>query len=419
MTSNDQSDRHLRNLGQEDGPPPPKPNNGQTKSKSRPTRQINKGRTPRISARRIGGPNLRQDFEAYRAAKMKNNSNVGNSSDVQNSSLSRMQPVPMSMGGRSTTRPKSSKGLSGTMPRVQELGGLATTGRRSSSRLAVGTYPKTIRSRTSSGTSNHSGMIGDNTQAVLNREMIIRYGELLKKSVVTTQWKKRFFILTEKSLLYYLEPFDVPQELHQIDIEPKGHILLNLIEDVRKDKSADGTFQIFTPARTYRLRMEGDDEESRYAVSAWVASLKGAYENTKQQHQSTNHFHRGSFSNYKVDEVDEAMLSSNQYKHPAKRLIDAEVFSPKQNEPHKPAALDEFEDWTPFDVAAWLYTVHLQEYSEQFYQKKVDGKLLKTLGAEQDATELGVKDEDVERFLEAVQALKDMNVVTDRPVSGI
>lgn len=406
------SDINLKNLSKgESGAPPPNTKKLVNRDgRGRPNRGRHK---TRISARRIGGQNYAQDVAALKRAReqaaRKNNTNP--------QSTGVMKPVNMSL--RNT--PKKSIQNNGTLPRVQELGGIKGS-RRSSSRMRLGSGRVSHqRSRKSSSTSNHSGVQNDSVPGSSGRgETIIRYGELLKKGVVTTQWKKRFFVLTEAHLFYYLETFDVPQELHQIELEPKGKIELGLVEEVRKDKNNSSVFQIFTPTRTYRLKLEGEGDVARYGVSAWVASIRGACENAKQQHLNgvASKMPRGSFSSYKVDEMDQAVINANQYKHPAKRLIDAEtMYSNNRKGPHQPAALDEYEDWTPFDVSAWLYTVHLQKYSEDFYQQQIDGKALKKVNTGEEAAKLGVEEDDITKFMAAVQTLKDMNLISDLPLN--
>lgn len=409
------SDINLRNLAKGDSGAPP-PNTRKVVKRDGKRKPNRPGRhNTRISARRIGGQNYAADVAALKRAREQQAKTKPNSTSQ---STGKMQPVNMSL--RKNAR--NSLHNNGTLPRVQELGGLSSS-RRSSSRLRLGSGRVSHqKSRKSSNTSNNSGVQNETGVGNLagRGEMIIRYGELMKKGVVTTQWKKRFFVLTEAHLFYYLETFDVPQELHQIELEPKGKIELGLVEEVRKDKNNSSVFQIFTPTRTYRLKLEGEGDVARYGVSAWVASIRGACENAKQQHLNgvASNMPRTSFSSYKVDEMDQAVINANQYKHPAKRLIDAEtMYSKTRKGPHQPAALDEYEDWTPFDVAAWLYTVHLQKYSEDFYQQQIDGKALKKVTSGEEAAKLGVEQEDITKFMAAVQTLKDMNLISDLPLN--
>lgn len=405
------SEKVLKNLTLDSNSSSSPPNQRGKKSK---TRKPNKNRNrTRISARRIGGPNYQADFQMIKAARLAQEQNKKN--NTSSGSNSRLKPMPMSMSQKNVTKNINTKVHSqgGTLPRVQELGGVSRTSSRM--RLGSGKISRT-KSRKSSNTSNMSGMEAAGSTA--QREAIIRYGDLFKQGVVTVKWKKRFFLLTENRLLYFLESFDVPQDVLQIEISPKGEIDLNLIEDVRKDKNADNVFQIFTPSRTYKLRLEGKGEAARYSVSAWIASIRGAIENAKQQH----HLHgnlRGSFSSYKIDEVEDAFLQANLFKHPAKRLINAEtLYSVKdRNGPHQPAALEEYEDWTPFDVSAWLYTVHLQKYSEDFYQQQVDGKVLKKIVSEEDAVGVGVEESDLHQFMVAVNALREVKMIEELPLN--
>lgn len=359
----------------------------------------------RISARRIGGQNLHLDFEAYRAAKMPPNGAV--------SAMGKLHSVPVdSAPSEDKRKNRKSQKMGGTLPRVEELGGsmMSLPARRSSSRLGPKGRP---RSRRLSSASNHSGTHTEGTQQ--NKEIIIRYGELEKKGVVTNTWKSRFFVLSDRHLFYFLEPFDVPQEINQIEATPKGQIDLQGVEEVRKDKgdASGASFQVFTPTRTYRVRMPASESEhnlAKYGADAWVAALRGACENAKQQaHSVQAKASRASFS-YKVDELDTTPVFQN----PGKRITkSADILGP-----HKPASLDEVEQWTPFDVAAWLYTVHLQKYSEDFYQNAVDGKVLKSLPEKEvgELKELGVEEGDVQELVQAIDTLKAMNQLADEPL---
>lgn len=409
------SDINLKNLS-EASPPPNNRKNNKSGKRNGKKKKPNQNRNTRISARRIGGVDYTADMEKMKQQRLKQAAGKKQKSMTSQSTGKMTAVVPVAIGSNHTRSKPRNSGLNGTMPRVQELGGL---GRRSSSRLRVGSGRIAHqKSRKSSNASSHSQTQVEGAGYFTQKEAIIRYGDLLKKGVVTTAWKKRFFVLSEGHLLYYLESFDVPQELHQIEIAPKGQIDLSLVEDVRKDKNNDKVFQIFTPSRTYRLQLEGEDDTARYAVSAWVASLKGACENAQQQNHSGMNAARGSFSNYKVDEVDQALMKASQYKHPAKRLIDAEtMYTSARKGPHSPAALHEYEDWTPFDVSAWLYTVHMQKYSEEFYKNQIDGKSLKKITGEVEAKNLGVEDEDIASFMAAIQTLKDMNLINDIPLA--
>lgn len=315
------------------------------------------------------------------------------------------------------------------VPKVQELGG-----RKSSSRLMVGGRKERDRARSKSSASNISGTFAVSSgmsDYKASSETIIRYGELLKKGVVNASWKKRFFVLTDKHLYYYDDVFDVPQEFTQIDIAPKGQIDLSFIDDIKKEKNdqTGATFNIFTPTRTYRLRLEPPPltqmqaemnvNLGRIGADAWVAAIAGACENAKQHAGYGGPVHKGSFGSFKVDEVDNANMNSSTFMHPTKRLIDSERFKTKGKSkkgtggPHKPAAIDEYAEWTPFDVSAWLYTVQMHQYAETFYKQGIDGKALKELTKKEDALNAGVKEEDVMEFLRGVEELIAINLSMD------
>eukprot|EP00002_Diphylleia_rotans_P016510 TRINITY_DN3213_c0_g1_i3.p1 TRINITY_DN3213_c0_g1~~TRINITY_DN3213_c0_g1_i3.p1 ORF type:complete len:113 (-),score=15.12 TRINITY_DN3213_c0_g1_i3:548-886(-) len=89
----------------------------------------------------------------------------------------------------------------------------------------------------------------------------ISYGVVL--GAIVQNWKRRFFVLTDKALYYY--------EDHE-SAKPKGLIMLSKECGVRRAESGDVPFLfiIRTPGRVYYLQGENVDD-----VHGWIGSIGG------------------------------------------------------------------------------------------------------------------------------------------------
>jgi len=237
------------------------------------------------------------------------------------------------------------------------------------------------------------------------REFIIRSGMLSKKGVINTSWKKRFFILTNKTLYYYPDDFNVPDDIdfHLIDAPPRGKVDVSLIIGVeREPKGAKEKFMVKTPVRGYRLKTEKIKD-----AEAWIAAITGAADHMKSREHQVG-MRRASVSSLKADELDE--LDTDTAAPDPTNIAGARSTSTHIVGPHTPAAVDNYINWGRFDVAAWLHTLSLgQKYSELFYQNNIDGKVLEDCVKDKGKLiEIGVDKEDVTAILTGIRKLQDI-----------
>lgn len=256
------------------------------------------------------------------------------------------------------------------------------------------------------------------------KENIIRYGELLKKSVtLANTWKNRFLVVTSRNVFYYEAAFDVPQDFSQIDIPPKGGIPLETIENVTVDKGDPHhqKFNIYTPARVYRFQAEFNG-----GATVWVGVISGACANATQQFAG-NRGHVGrreSFNSVVADEVDSFNLSSRRqpsvfgFRNAANKVRNEDqalktMAYSKGSGPHMPASIDDFISWSTYDVAGWLSRKNLGKYTQLFLQNNVNGEALEKFGTKEHALNFGIEEKDVMNLLSAIEEVKENALLID------
>jgi len=268
-----------------------------------------------------------------------------------------------------------------------------------------------------------SGSIGGSS-----REYIIRSGLLGKKGVISSSWKKRFFILTNKSLYYYPDNVIIPDDIdfNLLEVKPRGKIDVDMIIEVeRETKDAKEMFQVLTASRGYKLKSEDSKD-----AEAWIAAITGSADHAKSQHHIGGG-RRESVSSLLADELDAidsvtetAVPSSGRRNgsmiagrrngsnrprragsHIARKPIESEGESP-----HTPADVNNYIEWGRFDVAAWLHNLDLgNKYSELFYQNDINGQVLRRVLDDQSTLiDIGVEQADVATILAAVKELEEI-----------
>ena len=201
-------------------------------------------------------------------------------------------------------------------------------------------------------------------------ENLVREGFLYKKGVINLSFRKRYFLLTTRSLLYFDDKPSSP------DAAPKGKIDLASVSkvDVRSDEARE-RFTVYTAARDYHLRAETVAESE-----AWIAAISGAVE---MEHKHSRPRRRS------VSPLDVLKLEHGTF-NPEARV-------------HAPADLREWERWSAFDVMAWLQKEGINGF--KLYLAGVNGKSLSKLQST-DLEKHGITSkEDVLKILSRVSSL--------------
>eukprot|EP00924_Labyrinthula_sp_SR-Ha-C_P008758 snap_masked-scaffold_2-processed-gene-1.21-mRNA-1 protein AED:1.00 eAED:1.00 QI:0/-1/0/0/-1/1/1/0/363 len=252
----------------------------------------------RQSARRVGGSNFRlQALQlAAKQADQEKNKSKKSISQPTNTTLKKGKPSKSLINRRSMMNTAPSPSMLGA-PMPEELG---VTKKMTSRGRGLSRDSK--KSERSEGKKP--------TKAASQRENIIRYGELLKKSVTLSKtWKQRFVVVTNKAVYYYETSFDVPQEFSQIDIKPRGCIPFDTVNNCTADNQDPNhqKFIIYTADRVYRFQADFSG-----GASVWVGLIMGAVENSMQQFNGLTRGYssrRESFSSLIADEVDSFNLT--------------------------------------------------------------------------------------------------------------
>jgi len=181
-------------------------------------------------------------------------------------------------------------------------------------------------------------------------------------------------VLTTKQLLYF------DSQPTGDNSNPKGVINLVLVSRVDgKGEESRERFNVYTPARVYKLRAESPTE-----AEAWIAAVSGAVEAEKMQNPSRQR--RPSLSPIDAVRMDGIFD------------VDARI--------HTTADLNMWESWSKFDVAAWLGTFNMPMNGVKFYRADIDGPKLTLLTAK-DLTDLGIPQEEQGDILARIEELKN------------
>ncbi|GBG33776.1 Cytohesin-2 [Hondaea fermentalgiana] len=195
-----------------------------------------------------------------------------------------------------------------------------------------------------------------------NSESLVRSGFMMKKGVVNQAYKRRWFVLTTKSLMYF---DDQPSGT---DV-PKGVIPLVIVSQVNvKDASTRERINVVTPTRVYKLKTDSSTD-----ADAWIAAISGAVEIEKKMNGARSR--RSSLS----------MLDTL-------RMQDGELF-PADTRIHTPAEISKWESWSKFEVAAYLTTFGMAWHAPKFFNAGINGAQLRHL-ASSDLEAIGVKSRD-------------------------
>lgn len=347
--------------------------------KSLPKTLSTKDRFKGILPQTLRGSNRRQNGSG---STRKAGSTTQGKTDVQTDTTPSGVPIPQALSGRSA----------GSNSRVAARGSKA---RMSSARG--------IRARTASTTSLASEK-GKN-------EVVLHSGYLKKKGVVNVAWKTRYFVLTNKFIYYYEKD---PEVANVLDVTAKGKIPLVEIVGIEKDlanpkekkdktkpaKKDPTRFHVNTATRIYRLQSfneENDVKKAARDADGWIGSIAGAIENCKQLTYKPRRKESSSSLGW-IKEHEKSMDEGMNISIP---------HTMSSAGPNEPARLANWLNWSPFDVAAWLYKVDLSKvYSELFYENKVDGEKLSEMNKE-DLSNIGVdSEEDRMKILNAVEELR-------------
>ena len=299
-------------------------------------------------------------------------------------------PVPQALSGRAT----------GSSARVAARGSKA---RMSNARA--------VRMRAGSTTSVASEK-GKN-------EVILHSGYLKKKGVVNVAWKNRYFVLTNKFIYYYEKD---PEVGNILEVTAKGKIPLVEITGIEKDllnpkekkdkskpsKKDPTHFHINTATRIYRLQSYNDNNDQKAAqrdADGWIGSIAGAIENCRQMLYKPRRKESSSSLEW-IKEHEKNVEDGINISFTGSGGSGGTVSALGPNEP---ARLANWLNWSPFDVAAWLYKVDLSKvYSELFYENKVDGEKLAEM-TKGDLSNIGVDSEDDRmKILTAVEELRSV-----------
>lgn len=205
--------------------------------------------------------------------------------------------------------------------------------------------------RSRSGSSASTASVGEHS--------LVRAGFLLKRGLVNQAYKKRWFVLTQKSLMYF------DQQPGEADA-PKGVIPLLLVTavDVKNDGNRD-RLNVRTPTRVFRLKADSVAESE-----AWIAAISGAVEIEKK-------------------------LNGSRSRRPSLSVLDALKLDDSVSQDvaiHTPAELNKWDSWSKLDVAGWLTTT-VPWQAPKFFQAGISGSKLATLSSA-DLERIGVKNKD-------------------------
>jgi hypothetical protein len=267
-------------------------------------------------------------------------------------------PTPQVLGGGPT--PVSLGDSTSVGGRAQgDTLGRARTNTHGRPSLTPGQFSQSSLGRDRSNSGSMSGV-----------ENLVREGFLFKKGVINLSFRKRYFLLTTRSLLYFEDKPTSP------DAVPKGKIDLASVSkvDVRSDEARE-RFTVYTAARDYHLRAETVAESE-----AWIAAISGAVE---MEHKHARPRRRS------VSPLDVLKQEHGNF-NPEARV-------------HAPADLREWEKWSAFDVMAWLQKEGINGF--KLYLAGVNGKALSKLQST-DLEKHGVTSkEDVLKILSRVSSL--------------
>lgn len=111
-------------------------------------------------------------------------------------------------------------------------------------------------------------------------EEMIYQGYLSKQGQVNTAWKRRFFVLTNKSLYYFSKQpscYSTKTVRGAINLIYVTAVTQNTAEE--DDQAAGTLFNIQTPFRTYYLRVdEGSQQDRLQTAVAWITNIGAATE---------------------------------------------------------------------------------------------------------------------------------------------
>eukprot|EP00800_Vazella_pourtalesii_P016872 TRINITY_DN4978_c0_g1_i3.p1 TRINITY_DN4978_c0_g1~~TRINITY_DN4978_c0_g1_i3.p1 ORF type:complete len:102 (-),score=24.53 TRINITY_DN4978_c0_g1_i3:134-439(-) len=94
----------------------------------------------------------------------------------------------------------------------------------------------------------------------MESNLTIKEGYGYKRGAINTDWKKRLFVLNQKSLTYFKGGKSIPS----------GSIGLNNVQHISEIQK-DNVFKLFTPGRVYEIRLD-----SQADAVAWVEALNQA-----------------------------------------------------------------------------------------------------------------------------------------------
>ncbi|KAI6659009.1 Diacylglycerol kinase eta-like [Oopsacas minuta] len=100
----------------------------------------------------------------------------------------------------------------------------------------------------------------NNTTDIMDNNLTIKEGYGYKRGAINTDWKKRLFVLNQKSLTYFKGGKSIPS----------GSIELNTVQHI-SDIQKDNIFKLFTPGRVYEIRLDSQGD-----AVAWVEALNQA-----------------------------------------------------------------------------------------------------------------------------------------------
>lgn len=277
------------------------------------------------------------------------------SSTASSAALDPDAPQPEMLGQKE--RGASSVSLSGAAPGTR--GSIRAQG--SSSSVGGGSGAKQERRNTGSGISsvgsnglptggsNNTGRERSSSGSRSGDIHLVRSGWMAKKGVVNLAYRKRWFVLTTKTLLYFeTEPSETEND------KPKGEIELASVTkvDVKSNKERE-RLNIYTPTRTYRLRCDTPAESE-----AWIAAISGAV--TIEKQTTLTRPRRGS----------QTLVES--LKHEGDSFVADAVI-------HRPADLTRWKNWNAFDVSAWLNALNFSLNGVKFFKAGITGDKLASL----------------------------------------
>lgn len=335
-----------------------------------------------------------------KGARVSNQRNAARTSQQRGVNPDDFEQNPLNILRRSFNRFSANRGGIESVRRPEQPQASAPTGPQPT---ALGPSPQGLGSdRRGSKASVNSSDRAMSTVSLGSREHILKKGYINKKGVINTAWKKRYFILTNRTLYYYDEANgaaleDAP-EFSMISVSPKGAIDLAMVVDIERHDKEKEKFSVKTAVRRYKLRAENAKQ-----AEAWTGGIIGAVEHSKKMlHRDQNlRDRRESISSLKADELDTGFSDGLS-------IGRSSSFGTTSDAPHTPAAVDMYVNWGKFDVAAWLYTIDMgHKYSEHFYQNNVDGKVLEKCVKDKDTlTDIGVEQGDANAILTGIKKLE-------------